>query len=237
MKISISKKKGDRKMKRNEPYYYATKHYLHTYHGGGCSMEHLRKSHRGQIKTFSRSSMIRLCLKLDSIIGFKPKWRITATYNGLPDWNIVRKTINNYTTRLSIPRYSNKIPIWFWKKNIINNNLTIIIITNLQPTLASDTFILASEYFLQHYSSIPLKKITTEKIEVNEDAITDFCFNNTIDCNYPSGKWWGIKNQRFYKKEVIKKVTCTILELESLEFQNKEKILITTEIKKNLYKK
>ena len=224
-------------MKKNNPYYYTTKHFLHTYHGGGYDLEHLLKCRRGTIKTFTRSSMKRLCLKFDSIIGFEPEWKIVITYNGLPEWNIIKKTINKFTARLSLSMYSNEKPIWIWKKNIIGGNITIIVITNIKPIFGVKTFKLASEYYWQHYSPVIINKICSEKLKSYENIITDFCFNNTIDAAYPFGKWWGIINQTYYEKIPVIKNECSITEIEIIELKNNKNHLITSDFKKNLYKK
>lgn len=220
----------------NKPYYYVTKHFVHTYHGGGFSPENLKVNRRGKINTFTRASMKRLSLKIDAFESFKPKWEIEIIYNDIPEWNTTKKTLNTFTNKLSLDRYSKRKPLWFWKKNILNGQLVIIIITNIETVFDEKILPFAIESFYMNISKNKIERITTKKIQDPDDIYLDFCFKNYVEIkNYP-GKWWGVINAVYYKQKKQKKNICTLLEIEEIEILNSNKSIKTKEFKKNLYK-
>ncbi len=220
-------------MKKNS-YYLTTKHFVEICTGGGYS-ENLKNNKRGKIKKLSRSSIKRLCFYVDSLVSFTPKYTILFEAVELENQNEFFKKVKSFCRSLSNEKWRNskiKIPLFIWKKNIVEGKVQIEIISNLKLNYTDKQTLFICNYIWKKLSST---KITITKIEKENlsDIFYDFCLSFNFEPTRV-GRFWGHINGSYYeRKEIIKKA----ISISQLEKTSLNKITENNFIKNNFFKK
>ncbi len=220
-------------MKKNS-YFVTTKHFVEICTGGGYSAN-LKNNRRGKIQKVSRASIKRLCLYVDSLESFNPTYNILFFPVELENQNEFFKKVKSFCRSLSNEKWRNsktKIPLFIWKKNIVDGKVQIEIISNLKLSYTDKQTQFICNYIWKNLS--PAKITITKIVKENfSDIFYDFCLSFNFEPTRV-GRFWGHFNGKFYeRKEIIKKR----ISIAQLEKSNLTKITENKVIKKNFFKK